>query len=164
MTTASTEKNPSTGLTVEVFGPTVEFLTTESGFSVLKGVVPPGVFVPMHSHPDVEDFIVIAGEMQCLKQEPESHEWITAKVGDYIHVPGNARHAWRNASNEPAILLIITTNKMEQFFRESGRSIDGTLQLPTPEELGKFAAISAKYGYWIATPEENAAVGIHFSF
>jgi len=33
-----------------------------------------------------------------------------------------------------------------------------------PEELARFAAISAKYGYWNTTPEENAAVGIHFNF
>lgn len=34
----------------------------------------------------------------------------------------------------------------------------------TPEDLTRFAAISAKYGYWNATPEENAAVGIDLSF
>jgi hypothetical protein len=30
--------------------------------------------------------------------------------------------------------------------------------------LARFAAISAKYGYWNAAPEENAAVGIKLSF
>ena len=164
MSTANVEKNPSTDLTVDVFQTTVEFLTTESGFSVLRGVVPPGVIVPIHSHPDVEDFIVISGEVQCLKQDAEGYEWITAKVGDYVHVPGNARHAWRNISNEPSVQLIITTNKMERFFREAGKPIGGTFQPPTPEELEKFAALSAKYGYWLATPEENAAVGIDLSF
>jgi quercetin dioxygenase-like cupin family protein len=164
MNIKSAEKNPSTGLIVDVFGPTIEFRTTENGFSVLKGVVPPRAFVPMHSHPEIEDFIVISGELRCLRQDTKGYEWITAKVGDYVHVPENARHAWHNTSNELATVIVITTNKMEQFFRESGRSIDGTLQLPTPEELGQFAAICAKYNYWIASPEENAAVGIHFSF
>lgn len=164
MNTANVEKNPSTGLTVDVFQTTVEFLTTENGFSVLRGVVPPGVIVPIHSHPDVEDFIVIAGSVQCLKQDAEGYEWITAKAGDYVHVPGNARHAWRNISNEPSIQLIITTNKMERFFREAGKPRGGIFQPPTPEELAKFAALSATYGYWLATPEENAAVGMHVSF
>jgi hypothetical protein len=26
--------------------------------------------------------------------------------------------------------------------------------------LSRFGAIAAKYGYWLGTPEENAAVGI----
>jgi hypothetical protein len=34
----------------------------------------------------------------------------------------------------------------------------------TSEDLARFAEISAKYGYWNATPEENAAVGIPLSF
>lgn len=28
----------------------------------------------------------------------------------------------------------------------------------------RFAAISARHGYWLATPEENAAVGIQMGF
>jgi hypothetical protein len=31
---------------------------------------------------------------------------------------------------------------------------------PTPEELQHFAATAIRYGYWLATPEENAAVGL----
>ena len=34
----------------------------------------------------------------------------------------------------------------------------------TPEDLTHFAAVSARYGYWNATLEENAAVGIHVRF
>ena len=88
----NTEKNPTTGLIVELFGPTLEFLTLpedeQNDFCVLKGVIPPGVFVPLHSHPDTEDFIVLSGEIEVLKQTTRSYEWIVAKAGDYIHVPG----------------------------------------------------------------------------
>ena len=164
MTTVHAEKNPSTGLIVEVFGPTGEFLTRESEFSVLKGVVPPGVFVPMHSHADVEDFIVISGEMECLREEAGTYEWIPAKVGDYIHVPGHARHAWRNLSNGPTTVLIFTTHRIEQIFRETGRSLEEARQSPTPEQLAKLTTTSIKSGHWLATPEENAAVGIYFNF
>jgi hypothetical protein len=31
---------------------------------------------------------------------------------------------------------------------------------PTAEEVANFVAVSEKYGYVLATPEENAAVGI----
>jgi quercetin dioxygenase-like cupin family protein len=81
----STEKNPTTGLTLDVFGPTVEFLTspkeTQDSFCVLKGIIPPGGVVPLHSHPDVEDFVVISGEIQALRQDTDGHEWIVGKQG-----------------------------------------------------------------------------------
>jgi len=52
----STELNPTTGLRIDLEGPTVEFLTSPQeasiDFCVLKGVIPPGVSVPLHSHPD----------------------------------------------------------------------------------------------------------------
>jgi hypothetical protein len=31
---------------------------------------------------------------------------------------------------------------------------------PTPEELQKFVQIALRYGYWLATPEENTAAGV----
>jgi hypothetical protein len=80
-------------------------------------------------------------------------------------VPRNARHAWRNLSSEPVVALIITTKRLGRFLQEAGRPATGAAQPPpTPAELARFAAIVAKYGYWNATPEENAAVGIEMSF
>jgi hypothetical protein len=29
---------------------------------VLQGVIPPGVSIPLHSHPDTEDFFIISGQ------------------------------------------------------------------------------------------------------
>jgi hypothetical protein len=41
----SVEKNPTTGLVIELFGPTLEFLTSpedeHNDFCVLKGTIPP---------------------------------------------------------------------------------------------------------------------------
>jgi hypothetical protein len=99
-----------------------------------------------------------------LRHDTEGYKWIAAKAGDYIHVPGGAQHAWRNVSGEPLVNLIITTKKLGRFFREAGRPAMDTPQPVAPEDLARFAAISAKYGYWNATPEENAAVGIDLSF
>ena len=161
-------KNPSTGKVLELFGPTVEFLTSPqdalNDFCVLRGTISPGVFVPLHSHPDTEDFLVISGELEGLRQDSEDHTWIGAKAGDYIHVPSNARHAWRNLSGTPTVVLIITTKRIGQFFQETGRPVTESPQPVTSEDLVRFAAISAKYGYWNASPAENALVGIHLSF
>jgi anti-sigma factor ChrR (cupin superfamily) len=45
---------------LDVLGPTVEFLTAPSEkdaeFCVMRGTIPPGVSVPLHSHADFETF------------------------------------------------------------------------------------------------------------
>ncbi|WP_277679299.1 cupin domain-containing protein [Gracilibacillus dipsosauri] len=164
----SIKKNPKSGLILDVFGPVVEFLTMpkdeHNDFCVMKGELPPGGMVPLHSHGDSEDFIVLSGEIEALKKDTHGHEWIKAKTGDYIHIPGNSQHAWRNVSSKPAVLHIIVTNKMGQFFQEIGRPVSNPPQPVTPDELSHFVAVSAKYNYWNATPEENAAVGLIFNF
>jgi hypothetical protein len=56
--------------------------------------------------------------------------------------------------------------RLAQFLQEVGRPIAATHKPETIEDLAPFLAhfeaVSVKYGYWNATPEENAAVGIHF--
>jgi quercetin dioxygenase-like cupin family protein len=164
----SIDLNPTTGVRLDVFGPTVEFLTSpqeaHNDLCLMRGVIPPGVFVPLHSHLDVEDFFILSGQAQTLKQIPGAYEWIDGKAGDLIHIPGGVPHAWRNISTEPFVALFITTPKMGRFFQEVGRSLTGAPQPVTPEDLAHFLSVSAEYGYWNATPEENAAVGINLSF
>ena len=87
---------------MELFGPTIEFLTSqdiESDFCILRGAIPHNVYVPLHSHPDTEDFLIISGELKCLRQVDGINEWIKANSADYIHVPSNTHHAWRNLSS-----------------------------------------------------------------
>ena len=139
--------NPTTGLRVDLFGPTVEFLTSPQEASI-------------HSHHDTEDFLVISGEVQALRQGTEGYEWIVVKVGDYLHVPSGERHGWRSNSSEPLVAFIITTTRLGQFFQEVGRPVASTPQPVTAGDLAHYGTVSAKYGYWNATPEENAAVGI----
>ena len=67
------------------------------------------------------------------------------------HVSSNARHAWRNVSGAPAVVLVITTKKLGQFFQEIGRPQTSTPLSVTPEDLERFAAITARYGYWNAS-------------
>ena len=165
----ATEINPTTGMRVDLTGPSVEFLTspqeTGTDFCLLRGVIPPGVSVPLHSHPDTEDFIVISGEGQALRQGTGGYEWIELKAGDHVHVPGNAPHAWRNTAGAPFVSFIITTPKLGKFFQEVGRPIKSTDQPVTPEDIADFVArfqsVAGKFGYWNGTPEENAAVGIN---
>jgi len=145
----------------EVFGGVVEFLSWSEEFCVLRGTVAPGSVVALHSHPDAEDFFILSGSQQVLVQTVGGDlEWRDAHAGDYIRVPGDVLHAWRNVTDQPAVDLIVTTSRLGRFFAEVGRPVTDTLGPPTPEEVANFVAVSEKYGYVLGTPEENAAVGI----
>ena len=149
-----------------ILGPTVEFLTSPNDpnvdFCVMKGTIPAGGVVPLHAHADPEAFFHLTGSLQVLCERDGRLEWMDVKPGDFIEVPGNAKHAFRNKSSAPAIELITTTPKIGRFFQEVGKPLsENEAQTPpTPDELRHFADVSERYGYWNASPAENAAVGI----
>jgi quercetin dioxygenase-like cupin family protein len=151
---------------LHVLGPTIELLTSpdEPGamYCVMLGTIPPGGVVPLHSHADVESFYVLSGSVQVLSERGGRFEWLDTSVGQFVHVPGRSKHAFRNTSGEPVVQLITTTPRMGKFFREIGSSAmagDPTRR-PTAEVLARFQEVATRYGYWNASPEENAAVGI----
>jgi hypothetical protein len=78
----------------------------------VRGTIPPGVLVPLHSHTDPETFLPISGELEGLVVSPEGFAWVA--IGP-----------------------------------------------PTDEAIARFLVTAERYGYWNATPEENAAVGLH---
>jgi quercetin dioxygenase-like cupin family protein len=150
---------------LDVLGPTVEFLNlpeSDAGYCVMIGTIPPGVSVPLHSHADVESFYLLSGSVQVLSQKDDSFEWLTANAGEFVHVSGGAKHAFRNTSSEPVVELITTTPKIGRFFQEVGKPLTpgASPKPPTPEDIQRFMQVSASYHYWNASPEENAAVGI----
>jgi quercetin dioxygenase-like cupin family protein len=147
---------------LDVFGPTVEFLTfaddDANQICVMRAFIPPGVTVPLHCHSDFEGFYIVSGSHQVLVPGAQGLQWCDAHAGDYVQVPGGELHAHRNVSTEPAIDLIVTTARMGRFFREVGRPLPAAP--PTLQELTHFTQLAADYGYRLGTPEENAAVGI----
>jgi quercetin dioxygenase-like cupin family protein len=150
---------------LSILGLTVEFLTAPSvtQYCVLKGTIPPGVAVPIHSHPDDESSFLLSGSVQSLREDGTRLEWFDMQIGEFIHVPGGAKHAWRNRSSEPAVQLITTTAKLGRFFREVGHPVWPGLayEAPTAEEVQRFARLASQYGHWLASVEENIRAGIH---
>ena len=61
-----------------MLGPTIEFLTSpdeaDDGLCVMRGVIPPGAVVPIHSHDDAEAFYILAGTEQVLTQGTDGLE------------------------------------------------------------------------------------------
>ena len=150
---------------VDVFGPTLEFISGPddpgADFCVMRGVVPPGVAVPLHSHDDAEDFFILSGTQQVLTKSDQGLKWRDVNAGDYVHIPAGTPHAHRNVSDEPTVELVITTARLGRFFQEIARP--AATRPPTPNELAAFVAVATRYGYDLGTPEQNAAIGIALS-
>jgi quercetin dioxygenase-like cupin family protein len=121
-----TEIAAAAGQCIDLFGPSVEFLTSpydpQKSFCVLRGTIPLGCAAPLHSHHDVEDFYVISGEVLVLRQGARGYESITCQAGDYIRVPSGAPHGWHNVSSEPFVALTSPPRRSgNSFLRREGR-------------------------------------------
>jgi quercetin dioxygenase-like cupin family protein len=152
--------------TLDLFGPTIQFLVApqanDESPCVLRGTIPPGGSVPVHSHQAIEAFYILSGNVEVLRDKDGKTEWIAAGPGDFIEIPSGAKHGFRNRSPHPVVQLITTTSKLGRFFQEIGKPVSqsGNGNPPSPEQLWHFVNTSERYGYWLAAPEENAAVGI----
>ena len=84
----------------QVLGASVEFLLGpqqgDEAPCVLKGTIPSGVSVPMHSHDSVEIFFVLSGNIDVLVEAGGKMHWVEAGAEDLIEIPSNAKHAFRN--------------------------------------------------------------------
>ena len=148
-------------------GTLFEFLASpdEAGAEIclIRGTIPSGVTVPLHSHPDVEIFYVLEGSAECFQSTDGTPRWTTAGAGDVVAIAGNIKHAWRNSSRFPVTMVIVTTSKMYKFFHEVTKPFDPDQSAtpPTSDEIQELARTVARYGYWMGSPEENRAIGLN---
>jgi quercetin dioxygenase-like cupin family protein len=152
---------------LDALGPTIQVLTPARGADrdpcVLRWTIPPRVAVPLHSHPDPETFLPLSGQLEGLVEAPEGFCWISIVPGDVFDVPPNAKHAFRNRSHNPAVAYVATTGRMARFFQESGAPLgrrDESAWPPAEKMLRRFAGAARRYGYWMATRQQNAEVGV----
>lgn len=164
--TKGTEERNRPGQRLSPDGALVEFLASpdETGADVclIRGTLPPGVAVPLHSHPDVELFYVLEGSVQCFRSGDGTPRWTTVGPGDAVTIPGNIRHAWRNSAPFPATMVLVTTSKMYRFLHEVTKRVDPDQPPipPTPDQIQELFLTAARYGYWMGSPEENGAIGL----
>lgn len=60
-------------------------------------------------------------------------------------------------------MILVSTSRIGRFFREVGKPTAGESRHsdpPSAEAVQHFLKTAAAYGYWNATPEENASVGL----
>ena len=136
--------------------PINEYLTDVSGsdqdYCVMRCTLPAGAVVPMHSHADRETFYMLSGKLDALNGD----RWEQLAPGDVFDVRDGMKHAWRNASQAPASLICVTTTKVARFLQEISISAGAS----PAEQVQHFLKLVRANGYWLASPEENAAIGL----
>ena len=153
--------------TFNILGPDVQFLVhppeTAGAFGLIRGIVAPGVVIPLHSHADPEVMFVLDGALEFLQHKGKASRWLTARRGETISIPGHVKHALRNSSPQSTSLLLVTTPNIYGFFRALANPFnpDSKPAPLTPAGMERLMALSAKHNCWLASPEENAAIGLN---
>jgi quercetin dioxygenase-like cupin family protein len=154
------------GSVLTVSGTSIQFLVgpqqDDDAPCILKRTIFPGMSIIMHSHDVVEVVFVLSGNFEILIGGAGTMRWSNVSAGTLIEIPGNTRHAFRNRSQEPAINMVFTTSKHGRYFQEVGRpaAFEESIRPPTSSEIQHLLKTAERVGYWLATPEENASVGI----
>jgi quercetin dioxygenase-like cupin family protein len=135
---------------------------TGAEICLIRVTIPPGAAAPLHSHSDVELFYVLEGSLEAFQSRDGTPRWTTVGPGDVVSIPGNIKHAVRNSSPFPATLVCVTTSKLYEFFHEVTKPFDPDQPAtqPTPDEIQELVTATARYGYWMGSPEENRAIGL----
>ena len=89
-----------------------------------------------------ESFYVLAGTVRLYDGE----RWVDARVGDFLHVPEGAAHAFSNDAAEPASMLILFAPgaPRERYFEELAE-LAGAGRRPSPEEMTELYARHDQY-------------------
>ena len=119
---------------------------TAGAFTMLEVLVSPGSGPPLHIH-EAEDeaFYVLDGEFEFVVDGEVSR----VGAGGFVLVPRQTAHAWHNAGDAPARLLVMfTPGGLEGFFREAGQVAgdDGPAPPVDAAEIARTEAAGRRYG------------------
>lgn len=108
--------------------------------------VPPGGFVPPHSHArEEEGYFVLSGRLALTIGET-THD---LGPGDFGHVPPQTRHGYANAATETVRFLAWTVGgPIDQFFEAMSREVKRM-----PEDAPAMAALTARFGVQMEGPQ-----------
>jgi quercetin dioxygenase-like cupin family protein len=99
---------------------------TEGAMTAFESTPAPGEGPPLHRHPSQDEVIyVLAGRLR-VRLEETIHE---APAGSFVFIPRGATHAWQNAGDDPARLLVLfapAAAGMERFFERLAELADDT--------------------------------------
>ncbi len=144
----SIEAAPSYDLLGITVTPLVANAETSEHFGLFYAQVPPGAGIPVHSHPDVELFFVLEGELAIIRRVGAEPEQFTASANQGGLIPINAPHGFLNTGSVTARVLLTCTKNLECFFLEAGRPLEEVQErtVPSREEIQRVLEIAHKWG------------------
>lgn len=154
---SDSESLPHIGLAGDTYTVLLSGKDTAGQFCLIDMHIPPGGGPPPHRHDFEESFILLEGEIEATFRGEKS----IARAGQTIHIPANAPHQFRNASDKGVHLLCICSPAgQEEFFAEVGIPV-ATRTTPPPkldptaqsEFRAKAEALAAKYKTEFLPPE-----------
>ena len=130
-----------TGTPPDLVGPTTEIgylataVQTDCEFGLYRYTItgPPSGPSP-HFHRTIsESFYILSGTVQLF----DGGNWVDATAGDFLHVPVGGVHGFRNASGEPAemLLLFAPGAPRETYFEANAARAAAGADLPEDEML-----------------------------
>ncbi|RVT83320.1 cupin domain-containing protein [Rhodobacteraceae bacterium CCMM004] len=105
----------------------------------------PGQAVPVHIHPDQDEFILVQEGELDLKLDGE---WFKARAGDLVRMPRGVPHGYFNKSDKPcrALFWVSPAGRLKELF-------DALDELTDEEEAVR---LSAAHDVEFLPPEANA--------
>jgi quercetin dioxygenase-like cupin family protein len=126
---------------------------TNSAFTLIEAVLPPGFAPPPHiHHAEEEAFYLMEGELSGFCGE---NTW-QAKPGSFIFLPRALKHGFQVVSASPARMLQITSPAGFEHFAEEAGELAKSLELPPfgEPDIPRLLKAAAKYNYEILAPSE----------
>jgi quercetin dioxygenase-like cupin family protein len=126
---------------------------TGGAYALADALIPPGGGPPPHYHTREEEaFYVLEGEITFTVDG----RTVTGTSGTFVQIPRGTPHAFKNATAQPARMLILCTPAgFEKFMAEFAvelPSMDSPAPPPTPEEIEKLLRIAPQYGIVMLPP------------
>jgi quercetin dioxygenase-like cupin family protein len=150
------------GRRVAIVGDVYRYLATgeETGgkYALIEATVPPGGGPPLHVHSrETEGFYILDGEMTFHVAEGDALKTVVATVGTSITLPPGVKHAFRNATDREArMLILVAPAGLEKMFLEVGVELTDSATAPPPKsktEIERLLAAAPRYGIEIFLPE-----------
>jgi quercetin dioxygenase-like cupin family protein len=137
----------NTGQAYWVMGDMFTYLITgeQSGgsyFTVLVDVAPHGGPLPHVHHLEDEQFYILSGELTFSVGD----QTFQASIGDFIHIPRETLHFFKNGPRASRILATFSPAGIEGFFNEAGEVVKDRLASPPPvteETMACLAVVEA---------------------
>ncbi|MFI5909484.1 cupin domain-containing protein [Dactylosporangium sp. NPDC051541] len=121
--------------------------TTHDAYSLFEYAIPARTDGPpphLHTRED-ESFICLAGRLDCFL----GGERFTIGMGDYLYLPRDVVHTFRNSTDEEArVISVVSPAGLEGYYQALAELPPG------PRDIGRIKQIMADFGLELRLPPE----------